>query len=95
MQVIVCMYIRICLLYWIFRIKSQLFKPVTIFACKNIRAVKIIQNEISTCSLCGPLEQPDNCDFLFFYFKRIWLFFFFSCGKPQTVYGKIVEYFKC
>lgn len=31
MHVIVCMYIHVCLLYWIFRIKSQLFKPVTIF----------------------------------------------------------------
>jgi len=41
---------------------------------KKIRAVKIIQNEISTYSLCGPLDQADNCDF--FLFQEDMAFFF-------------------
>lgn len=71
MDVIECMYIHVCLLYWIF----ICYHFLILFACKNIRAVKIIQNEISTCSLCGPLEQPDNYDFYFFLFQEDIFFF--------------------
>jgi len=58
---------------------------------KKIRAVKIIQNEISTYSLCGPLDQADNCDFFLFQEDMA---FFFCGGNPQTVYGTIAEYFQ-